>query len=364
MTETLVHRVVRAQLPDGYARRRYVPRAGQAPGSDALYDTDTLFYEAVAQGDRITLICPRLLNFAKLLRRARVFVGGRPARLGRIRTYYRHSLVTLRRPEEAGDDLRILLPDGAEITAIVQPERLDFLTGLTCEMLISRNNPLEWIEQKLRWHVRGCGLQSVLFIDNGSTDYSLEALREVLERVGLARVVLLSMPFKWGPVNLRPMHRELFLQTSAYNLARVKYLQAARAVLRMDIDEVLMDGSVFDRAVAARTGFVIFNGAARYPGADRAAPFRYSDHVWRDDPDKLGGGNWCLNPRGPLGRFQWRCHNLEHNILDRFQKLPGAHYYDCTGMTTGWKDAARLQPAQGKTLDARTAAFWKAFARV
>lgn len=244
----------------------------------------------------------------------------------------------------------------------INPGNLDFLAGLNCQMIVSKDNDLRWLREQLTFHASRCGLEAVCFIDNGSTAYDLQELGETLCSAGLKKAVLMSMPYKWGGLNRRPMHRELYLQTSAYNVARLAFLGRARAVACLDADEVLFPSrdeiSIFDRAVQARLGFVRFFGANRFPDPACRSDVQFRDHQWVLPGQDMAAHKWCLNPQGPLGAFQWRCHNLEHNILEKFQTLEDPYFYHCLGIGTGWKDPNRGRPELDLSHDAPTGQFW------
>lgn len=329
-------------------RDRGVRPDRRTEGSDAAYDATTLWYDAVQDGEMVHLTCPRLFNLGRHMRRGRWSVDGQPVKRPAIRNFYRHSIMSLTAPRGAR---RVTVEaDGWRIgTDVAQTDHGRF-AGLNCEMLISRDNRLEWIADKLRNHVRHHGLQGVLFLDNGSTEYAPDDVVQVLRDVGLKSGLVVSVPHPWGPVG-KPgsMHRELYLQTAIYNAVRLRFLRGARAVLRMDIDETLTtppDGSanVFDATVASRLGYIQFNGWFRYPEPASTPPFGFADHIWRKPEDRPGGGNWCVVPDGPLRRFQWRCHNLEGFPLTLLSRRPGGWYYDCQGITTGWKNPDRWDP--------------------
>lgn len=360
MTEILLHHMARTTVPDRFRRMRAAKPASRAEGSDAGYDHDTLFYAAIRHGRGLTIIAPKPLNLTPLLSRSRYAIGDVTLARPRLRNYYRHSVLQFRDVPN-GPKLQITLPDGGVLSARVEDTRRDFLHGLDCELILSKNDNLDWITQRLRYHVRTQGVTGLVFIDNGSTQYSMHQLTAALDTVGLQRAVVVSMPYRYGPINRPPQRgRELFLQTSAYNIARLLWLQTAAGVLCMDNDEVLLPDRItpFERARAAWTGFVAFHGQDLYPAPEHDPPFSFADHTLTRPAKKRAATKWCLDPNGPLGRMQWRGHNLEGNALLRFQTLRNPAYYHCLGVTTGWKAANRFR-AGGLQSDEAAIAFWR-----
>ncbi len=257
MTDLRIHQVKRVVVPDGYRRDRAIRPAGLSPNSHERYDFDTFFYQATRVGADIVLVAPKLLNFKRLFRQSRFAVGGEDISRVRIHTFYRHAIIWLR-GAAAGDTLDVTFPDGQSVTTPIIKTDRDFFGGLNVQMTVSKDNDLRWIREQLSFHAAQCGLEGVCFIDNGSTVYFLDDLADVLTSVGLKRAALVSAPYKWGGVNLKPANRELYLQTAVYNIARFQYLAGARAVVRLDCDEILLPQpkgkTVFDLANHARLG--------------------------------------------------------------------------------------------------------------
>ena len=344
-----------------HMRDRAVPEEYQIEGSETRYDATTLWYDAIQTGNRVELICPRLRNFAALVRGGQWKINGNPVASPRIRNFYRHSIVRLNCPDVA--ETVTVETEGMHLTSGVAQVDTGRFAGRNVEMLISKDNDLEWIHDKLRNHVRHHGLEGVLFFDNASTAYSHEEIGKAIKDAGVGAALLVPADYPWGPLNKRRRHSELYLQTSVYNVARIRWLSTARAVMRMDVDETLTpppegQPSVFDCAANSRFGYVQFDGLMRFPARTKEPPFQFADHVWRRGDDPEGGGNWCVVPGGPLKRFQWRCHNLERFPLQFATKMKGHWYYDCQGITTGWKDAKRFRPDEELILDPQASAFF------
>ena len=360
MTEIHIDCLKRIVAPKTWKRDRGAAPSGLNPESEASYDFDTLFYEAVRTGRDVLLVAPKLLNFRALIRKSAYRIGGRNPGQPRIASYYRHAILRFRNAPP-GESLRIEFPDGSVAETPIQPESLAFLAGLNCVLQFNKNNNLDWIRENLAFHSRKRGAEAAVLIENGSTDYGINDLAQMLSKCGLKKAVIISAPYKWGGMNRKPMGGELYLMSSMYNLARIKFLQSARAVLNIDIDEVLarVDGSdtVFDLACKAPLGFLVFHGKDMLPSADATPPFKFSDHrYWH--PVFKGANNWCLNPRGPMGKFQWRSHNLEHNVLNKLQFTRQVAFYHCLAMTTGWKGNTRWRIDESLIHDAEAAGFW------
>lgn len=249
--------------PGTFRRRRYVAPSRQAPDSEAKYDFTTFFYDAIRNEGTLTLVCPKLLNFCKLAQRGVFHADNQRLNRPRIRDYYRHSLIKFRVP---GQPKTLSFEvDGTRLAVAISTAEHELFAGLNTELLVSRDNDLDWIGTHVRHHVVHHGLKGVVFFDNGSTRYGLGEIAKELEKTGVQQAVVIDAPMPFGGTN-KPgqMHRELFLQTALYNVARLRFLGRARAVLRMDPDEILAEPpthrSVFDEACGSRFGFVRSDG--------------------------------------------------------------------------------------------------------
>lgn len=329
-----------------FRRKSRVRPRYRRPGYEDAFDATTLWFDAIWADGRVTLICPRLNNLAGLLRRGRLTLDGRRARAS-VQTFYRHSIVTLRSPQRPQ---RIALEiDGQRIETAVQLPQPARFRGRNVIVTMSKNNDLRWIEDFARFHAETQGAEAIIFIDNGSTDYGHEALQQVLERAGLDALVL-GTELRYGPRGLKPyVNRELFLQTCALNAVRLRYLQEARAVLSCDIDElVLSQGpeTIFDATAQSWIGFTRFQGVWRY-AADCAdcgedAVVRHSDHSFRKPGDRPCPPKWCIRPSGPLGKVQWRAHELEGFLFNRALTSSAFLFHHCRQITSGWKRTGSL----------------------
>lgn len=309
------------------------------------YDFQTLVYGAVWDSGKLTLVCPKLLNFEEYFKNFEFEYGGIKLKRPRIKKYYRHDIVVFKAREYSPN---LTLETGSfNVTISVRQPDFDFFRSLNTEICLSKNENLSWIKEHLSAHVNYHGLEAVFFVDNGSTDYSIDDLEKAIRETGLKKAIILSAPVPFGPLNLPGKNaKELFFQTSMYNLAKLMYLKSARAVLCVDIDEVMMppleEGhTIFDEAINSFWGAVFFGGKLVYPQREDAPPFSFSQHILAKPDAKLYRKKWCLAPSGRLKRYQWRVHCPEGFLLSNILKHKKPRYYDCQGITTGWKAADR-----------------------
>jgi len=228
----------------GIARGVFVPPECRSGEFDDEYDSRTFIYDVffVPRKQAICLICPKLYQFKSVIKHGKFTANGEQLKP-----------VVKRR---AGKSDEIWLP------CKTHPETLRIQTGsfdhkipvgiqdnetfrdLWCAVVKSKDNDLVWIKDWVDYHVKVHGLNGLVFFDNGSEQYSLEELHSVLINItGLKKVRVLSAPFRFGSVTLPPYrHITKFLQSGLLNIARLRYLQSAAAVLNVDIDELVSPG--------------------------------------------------------------------------------------------------------------------------
>ncbi len=191
---------------------------------------------------------------------------------------------------------------------------------------------LEW----LRYHVEEHGMEAALILDRappGSDPGFGAALRAGAgEIAGLKRLVLLSSPVALGRAGLPPEAHPFCApdapgkdrmdlpppdpwaaplgETAIYELARARFLARARAVMNIDLSDLLAPAEgagVFARARAATNGTLALEGRHAYPWRIRkgqAAGFG-DHHLVPFDAQGLRR-RWCVAPaRCPEGAV-WR----------------------------------------------------------
>ncbi len=117
-------------------------------------------------------------------------------------------------------------------------------------------------------------------------------------------------------------------------------------MLSCDIDElVLSQGpeTIFDATAQSWIGFTRFQGVWRYAAdCGDGAVVRHSDHVFRKPGDRPCPPKWCLRPSGPLGKVQWRAHELEGFLFNRALTSSAFLFHHRRQITSGWKRTGSL----------------------
>jgi hypothetical protein len=344
-------------LPEALGPRRdhIVPERLRAPGYDAGYDFRTVVYDAVLMPDRgaVWLFCPKLANFAALLR-AGLAIDGTPVRVARVRRFERYDIAEVSWGGGPGL-LSLSIGDWRAEVPLSGVDRETF-AGRNVLLTLSKNNELRWIRDWVRFHVHEHGVDAVLFYDNGSSGYGAPEIAATLGEVdGLREVRVLSAVFPYGPQGVRRMKfRANFLQAALLNLARFRFLAPARTVLQCDVDELVVRRTattVFDATVASRAGFLRIPGEWRFPAPTGAMPL-HVDHYMRPAEARTCPPKYCIVPQGPMRRTSWATHGL-HGVLfgSRFID-PRFGFLHCYGISDFWKKRPESAAARAAEVDA------------
>lgn len=324
-------------LRDHVVAARYRPE-----GYDARYDFRTLAYDAVflPRAGKLRIFCPKLANFERLFAKADLRLDGAPVRRVRIRREERFDSVEISAPSGAAE-LTISLGDWKGRLAVSRADPAPF-AGTNCLLTLSRNNDLVWIRDWAEFHVREQGADAVLFFDNGSTLYTPAEIDAALRSVrGLARVQVVRADFPFGPAGIKPRRFDAnFLQRALLNLAPLRYLAEARAVLVCDVDELIWRGgetSIFDATVASRGGYLRMPGSWRFPRGNGTGAVRHADHVLIDPERSPCPPKYCVAPRGRLRGHVWATHRVAGLFWQRRHTTTSFGFLHCQGISDFWK---------------------------
>ncbi|WP_138468694.1 hypothetical protein [Poseidonocella sp. HB161398] len=350
MSFVLIDRLEGLSLPaDGPLRRDpIVPPEQQSADYLARYDDRTLFYDAVALGPKHVLVtAPAAFNLWDGLRRGFSWEDGSPARLFSRQRLPATELLTFRRRPGA---LRFRLGQIDRPVRLRESPAAEF-AGLNTLVTLSRDNPLPWIREWLDFYVRAHGLEALVFFDNGSEAYPPEAIAETALAAGLKAVAVYQVPFPYGITLRSPDGRRsgILLQPSLLNLMRRDMGAQARAVLNVDIDEIIRtpgDRSIFDLASESWHGMAKVHGSWVYPDPEAELPAPQHLHVRRAIPNARCNQKWCARPNGLLSRFGWSVHFIGERLKSVAHAVPGAELLHCRATTTGWKDTRHRIPEE------------------
>ncbi|NVO26751.1 hypothetical protein HJ526_04915 [Donghicola sp. C2-DW-16] len=335
----------------GHTRLSEVPAKYKTAGYDQNFDADTLWVDAIHVSGKVVLVCPRLNNLSAILKTARFRLDD--VRVdAKFREFKRHALIELP-AQYPPQKVSVRIGNWCAETEVNASDTETFQSHNVL-LTLSKDNSLEWIHDWAKFHAHHQNADAVLFVDNGSAGYGPKEIEDVLRKAGIQKAKVLSIPLPYGPRGERPyLLCDQFLQTCVMNIARLRFLSKARAVLNCDIDELVHTNglNVFDQAHQSKFGFVRFEGSWRYPSPTLQAEARHSDHTFKREDAKPCPAKWCIVPDRFLGALQWRPHSLEHLPFSDLFKSRTAQFWHCRSISNDWKNYGRLQPKNNTTLD-------------
>jgi hypothetical protein len=323
------------------------------------YDTRTFFYDAFqdARTGEVRLFAPRMFNTERLLSEWSPCLNGVSVTRQRLIRHQRFDEISLANRSCGPISQLSFSVKGHPFEVPIAASEPETFQGANVLCTVSKDNEVDWIRDWMAFHHHHHKANALLLFDNGSSKYEPVALEEELRRVSGYKVVkVISAKFPYGPhVGASSgIGRARFLQAALLNLARARFLCNARAVLNVDIDELVSSRqriSIFDSAVTSRLGLVMFYGEWRYRRTESGSP-AHGDHVWKHASDRPCPSKYCYRPSGVLGRMTLDIHGLQH--LSR-KILPHNHdffFAHCRSVTNSWKES-RHTPAQNLSLDQR-----------
>jgi hypothetical protein len=240
------------------------PPACRGENFDRDFDSTTLFYDAVQTSpSQIALFAPPFLNLSDGVAATSFSHASNPCPV-RTKRLDRHAQLWLDVPASCGP-IQATGPLGKfEFSA--SPSESHLFRDCRVIFTMSKDNPIEWILDWVRFNRDTHGADAVLIYDNGSSAYDSATLSAALRSVsGLRRSVVVEWPFKYGPqgTNIWDHWDSDFCQLAAWEHARWRFLQDARSAMNSDIDELVLSRtgkSVFEAAEQSWTGLVRYRG--------------------------------------------------------------------------------------------------------
>ncbi len=262
----LVHAVCRTrelQLPDFTDARREPMRAPRPHGMDFAqqFDATTLLYDALDLGDgEAVLLAPPLFNLADEIA-ATTFTGDGEICRADIKTYDRHAQIWLTGIRANAVQARGPIGD---ITIPLSPSHSEMFRDRRVIFTISKDNPVAWILDWVRFNRDIHGADAVLIYDNGSAAYDGATLSQALQSIrGIACSVVVEWPYPRGAQGTNSRDHADVCRLGAWEHARWCFLQHARSAMNSDVNELVLsqDGrSVFEAAERSHYGFVRYRG--------------------------------------------------------------------------------------------------------
>jgi len=249
------------------------------------FDEHTLFYDVIGHQNSVYIFCPRLMNLYELISHSLFYANGQKVSF-HLSTY--------------GERLHLIVLNGVSAEKIrivnryfdrelrVSQTNYPCFKGKNCLVTLSKNNPLNWIQDFVNYHVHEHAADAILLFDNGSSEYNLAELNHALAETNIESFLVVSAPFPYGPVLVDRNQQLQFLQIGLLNIARLRFLSEAKAVLSLDIDELVQPArqSIFKQTAQKTSGFLRFFGRWRYTKGVRYEQITHADHHYLQTPPK------------------------------------------------------------------------------
>lgn len=275
----------------------------------ATYEDRCLFYDCYRShdGKKIILQGPGMIDLEPHFKSARFATADGKALRPGFHSSRQVNFITL----DAATDVSKIQFQFADMSfrIAVQPNHSDWFAGDNLLVTLSKDNDLRWIEDWVRFYVNEHGATALAFFDNQSTAYTLDKLEDRLATIpGLKKLMVMSVPHKYGRHDKSVTNRQFwchFLQPSVLTRAVRRFGMQARALLNVDIDELLIRAdnapSAFDEAASDHDGLAHFPDRKISGYAPVNFPdLRHADFIYRDVHfvDKaLPLCKWALAPR-------------------------------------------------------------------
>ncbi|RLJ41538.1 glycosyl transferase family 2 [Litoreibacter meonggei] len=234
--------------------------------------------------------------------------------------------------EVSSDHIQIALKEG-QLTLPVQRPETDLFEDMNVCMLERNGEPIEVVEEWMRYHVTGHGLNAVLMLDrekpNNEKGFE-KKLKVLAAKIGLKRLVHVKSAVPLGAEDLPPASHPFnapdapgkdrmdnlpvdpqtspLAELSLYEWAKWRFLSRARAVMNIDLMDLLaLEAQPFKAVHDSSVGVIQLVGQRVYPWRVRPKKQpKFGDHICRQFDNPRANRRWCLAP-SRVGRDKvWR----------------------------------------------------------
>lgn len=268
--------------------------------------------------------------------------------------------------------LRLALREGGAALLDTAPAETALFAGLNCILAQRFEEPAAHVAEWLAYHAAHHGLGGAVILSRPRSGHAgfARALERRLAALGAGlSVVVLSAPVPLGKPGLGPESHP-FLAPDApgkdrmevpaadpwlaplgagivYEIAKWRFLAAARAVLALDVSDMLVpraegEPTAFDLCRSAAGGVVLLAGRRIYPWRVRKGqPARMADHICRQFDARRGIARWGVAPDlAGLGNT-WRSIRVAHARPDPGRVVP---FWRAMALRVPGRAASELAP--------------------
>jgi hypothetical protein len=307
-----------------------------------------------------------------------------PLQIGEWREVSGGGLVIGADARAEGEPVALALPDGTPTPIAASIPEWDLFRGRNTCLAFRTVEPPQAVADWARYHAMRHGMDAALVVNRAETGHEAfaAAVAALIPPTG-PRIVLLGAPVPLGKPGMGPESHP-FLAPDApgkdrmeqpapdpwlaplgegliYEIAKWRFLARARAVLTLDVSDILADRpdgapTAFDRCAAAKDGVILLIGRRIYPWRIRPGHAEtHGDHICRPFDATRGIARWGVAPGRSDPDRTWRSTRVAYAKPDETApalfframalRVPGRKPSELAPKTSLIEDAALLRLA-------------------
>lgn len=332
-------------IPNDKPYNRTAPREKNLQPDDYQdkFDYKTLSFDTFFSEGKVILSGPPLYGLEKFIEKGKILLDHQDHTKNITITHFdRTQSNHITKIETQPHELTWNYED-ISIQTQVNNNFLNEFKGKKVLFTLSKNNKFEWIYDWILFYKKYHHIDTVLFYDNNSNNYSLDELKYYLDKKELdVDIYLVPWNFKYGPQGgiysgkgKTPWDSD-FCQYGMFEHAKHRFLKYSVGVINADIDELVItpNGNSIFELLADYKGLL-------YPGywiqsipLDENKEIRFFNYVYRSKDDQHSDNKWCINPSKLDDQTQWKVHSIRKTNL---KILKGVYYAHFKAINYNWK---------------------------
>ncbi|MEE9387233.1 MAG: glycosyltransferase family 2 protein [Paracoccaceae bacterium] len=237
--------------------------------------------------------------------------------------------------------------DGTTETVAVIYSKHGLFAGLNVGVALRNFETVSVARDWLEFHQKHHGMDGALIINRCGQDGFAQELALAAKSLGLKQLVISTPDFPIGHPNLQSEEhphsapdspgkdrmkipapdpwRSQLGELSIYQLMNELYLGSARAVMNIDISDLIppLDNSIFDMAIASDSGVVQLIGHHCYPWRVRKGdPPCFADHICVQFDSENVVRRWCMAPGNTGATATWRLVRITETMRAANTNIP------------------------------------------
>lgn len=332
-------------IPESVSYRRVPPRPAHLQPDDYndKFDFSTLSFDTFFSENKIVFSGPPLYGLEKLIEQGSFQLDHQDYSKNVAVTHFdRLQANHIQNIDQQPNELTWTYED-LTIHTTINDNFLNEFKDKKVLFTLSKNNKFEWIYDWILFYKKYHDIDTVLFYDNNSDNYTLDELKTyLLEKDINVDVYLVPWNFKYGPQGgiysgkgKTPWDSD-YCQYGMFEHAKHRFLKYSAGVINADIDELIItpnNESIF-KLLAGHQGLL-------YPGywiqsiaLDPNQETRFYNYAYRSKADQHTDNKWCINPSKIDDQIQWKVHSIRKTTL---KSIKGVYYAHFKAINYNWK---------------------------